>query len=173
MTKNESLFATFVRVATELSVESFNSIKMSGATAGNPYQAVDSLARLLVQIFKNGLSESSFDERIQMELANSALSVVALVLIHMQELNPNDFDQKPFLRLFSSVLNDLKPLEIEHASLYRGLLSLIGEVFHSLRPAAVPSFSFSWIQLVSHRNFLSSFLLADGQKVFVILLLHF
>jgi hypothetical protein len=83
----------------------------------------------------------------------------------MQEVNPNDFDQKPFLRLFSSILNDLKVIELENASLYRKLLFLMSESFYTLQPLNVPAFSFSWIQLISHRNFLSSLLLVNGHEV--------
>jgi CCR4-NOT transcription complex subunit 1 len=41
----------------------------------------------------------------------------------------------------------------------------LSNTFHTLRPSFVPSFSFSWVQLISHRNFLASVLLADGVKV--------
>ena len=155
----------FVRIATELSVESFNSIKMSGATAGNPYQAVDSLARLLIILVSNRNAAGEANEDTQLEIARSAFSVIVLVLIHMQEVNPNDFDQKTFLRLFSSILNDLKPIQLENSVLYRKLLFLMSEMFYSLRPLIVPAFSFSWIQLISHRNFLSCILLVDDHEV--------
>ena len=170
MTKRETLFSRFIRIATELSIESFNSVKMSLATAGNPYQAVDSFSRLTVQVIRHGNSQPGYDEIVQSDIFNSIMSVVVLVLVHMQEVNPNDFDQKPFLRLFSSILNDLKPLEVESVAVYRKSLSSMSEMFHALRPSVVPSFAFSWIQLVSHRNFLSSLLLVEGQKVILFIL---
>ena len=141
---------------------------MSGATAGNPYQAVDSLARLVILLIRNRTNDGDSDDNFQLETARSAFSIIVLVLIHMQEVNPNDFDQKPFLRLFSSILNDLKVIELENASLYRKLLFLMSESFYTLQPLNVPAFSFSWIQLISHRNFLSSLLLVDGHEVLFI-----
>ena len=96
-------------------MDSFNSIK--GASAGNPYQAIDAFTRLCILLIK-----LSKDKGGQVNFAVKTFSVVVLVLIHSQELNPNDFDQKPFLRIFSSILNDLSIIEISTPDIYHSIL---------------------------------------------------
>ncbi|KAJ3305272.1 hypothetical protein HDV03_001870 [Kappamyces sp. JEL0829] len=161
---DESFAPLFFRTSVELSVESFTSIKLSGTTSGNPYQAIDAFSRLAVLLIVNNKDQSHGDTLPEVNFAVKILSVIVLVLVHSQEQNPNDFDQKPFLRIFSSILNDLKPYEMENPYLYQQLLCSISNTLHTLRPTNVPTFSFSWVQLICHRNYLSCVLLADGQK---------
>jgi CCR4-NOT transcription complex subunit 1 len=112
----------FFRACTELSVDSFNSIK--GASAGNPYQAIDAFTRLCVLLIK-----LSKEKEGQVNFAVKIFSVIVLVLIHSQEINPNDFDQKPFLRIFSSILNDLSIIEMSSQNVYQNILVSIWFAF--------------------------------------------
>lgn len=91
---------------------------MSGPNTGNPYQAIDSFARLIAQLIRKHPGSERGSLSAGADFAIKIFSVIVLVLVHSQELNPNDFDQKPFLRIFSSVLNDLKPLEMENPTVY-------------------------------------------------------
>lgn len=127
---NDDLVPQFFRIATELSVDSFNSIKMSGVNSGNPYQAIDSFSRLIAQLIrKYPAPESGSILPGANELAVKIFSVIVLVLVQSQDVNPNDFDQKPFLRIFSSVLNDLKPMELENPLAYQQIICSLGYVF--------------------------------------------
>ena len=43
---------------------------------------------------------------------------------------------------------------------------ILSNTFHTLQPSFLPGFTFSWLQLVSHRHFMSKLLLAENQKVY-------
>merc|ERR1712194_995286 len=45
-----------------------------------------------------------------------------------------------------------------------GIVSVFGSAFHVVQPLVVPGFSFAWLELISHRMFLSNLLLTKEQK---------
>jgi CCR4-NOT transcription complex subunit 1 len=122
---DESFAPLFFRTSIELSVESFTSIKLSGATSGNPYQAIDAFSRLAVLLIMNNKDPQHGELLPEVNFAVKIFSVIVLVLIHSQEQNANDFDQKPLLRILSSILNDLKPFETEKPTVYQQILCSI------------------------------------------------
>jgi hypothetical protein len=44
-------------------------------------------------------------------------------------------------------------------------VNIYSNTFHTLQPSFLPGFTFSWLQLISHRFFMPKLLVADGQKV--------
>lgn len=59
---------------------------------------------------------------------------------------------------------DINKPDPELESIRLGILSVFAATFHVSQPLVVPSFSFSWFELVSHRHFLPNLLLIDGQQ---------
>lgn len=91
------------------------------------------------------------------------LSIVVLVLANMHEEQGAVFQQKPFFRFFSSLVNDLHSMEVHLGSAYFHLLVAISDTFSSLQPMYFPGFAFSWLSLISHRHFMPK-LLAENRE---------
>ncbi|KAI9341268.1 CCR4-Not complex component, Not1-domain-containing protein [Zopfochytrium polystomum] len=158
--QGEDVASLFFRICTELSVEHYIKEKaVANSTEETWFQAVDAFARLIVLLIRYYV-----DQPISMHLTTKILSIIVLVLVHSHEQRREDFNQRPFFRLFSSLLNDLSSHEDRLQPLYFQILSAISNTFHTLQPTFLPGFTFSWLQLISHRFFMPKLLLAEGQK---------
>ncbi|KAI9365956.1 CCR4-Not complex component, Not1-domain-containing protein [Zopfochytrium polystomum] len=133
--QGEDAASLFFRICTELSVETYIKAKANpGAPPESCFQAVDAFARLIVL-----LVHYYVEQPIAMHLTTKILSIVVLVLVHSHEQKRDQFNQRPFFRLFSSLLNDLNVREESLQPLYFQILSAI-------------------------RFFMPKLLLAEGQK---------
>ncbi|KAJ3092021.1 hypothetical protein HK102_011503 [Quaeritorhiza haematococci] len=164
--QGEDISSLFFRVCTELSVESYIKHKATpGAPQAMSFQAADAFARLIVLLVKNYNDPAAANINIaKINLYTKILSIIVLVLVHSHEQRRQHFNQRPFFRLFSSLLNDLHTFEQHLQPIYFQTLSAISNTFHTLQPSFLPGFTFSWLQLVSHRYFMPKLLLAENQK---------
>jgi CCR4-NOT transcription complex subunit 1 len=118
----------FFRVCIETGVANY--IKCAGSNdLTHAYQGIDALARMIIYMIKHHAVEGVDDEVAKVHYFTKVLGIIAVVLSHMHEERGLSFPQKPFFRLFSSLVNDLHSLENSGiASSYLGLLKAIGYV---------------------------------------------
>ena len=110
----------FLRVAIEATIEAYLQSSSLGASSAAAYQTVDALARLFVLIIIHQPDEPNSEPCSgRNKLFNLIFSVIPLVIAHNHEQNRTSFNQKPFFRLFSSLLcgfsanrEALEPVEI-------------------------------------------------------------
>ena len=117
--------AVFLRTCLDLSVKYAIALKESNTSTGNPYVAVDTLARMwvfLIRDFKEGEAKSIVSAQ---EFWDSLISIVVLAIVHSHESLGTKFSQKPFLRLISSLLNELKDMQLELGDLYHYCIAAI------------------------------------------------
>ncbi|GAA5806524.1 hypothetical protein HPULCUR_012060 [Helicostylum pulchrum] len=146
----------FYRVCIEASVDHVNKFKSSpGPSPAIAYQPIDAFSSLLVTLMQ-------VPDTDQVVLFNKVLSVIVLVMAHHHELGGPRFDQRPFLRLFSSILADLRLSERNLR--YTSLLIALGNTFYTLQPIQFTGFAFSWLQLISHRFFMPQLLLPEDEE---------
>jgi CCR4-NOT transcription complex subunit 1 len=87
------------------------------------------------------------------------LSLAVLVLNHHHVVRGDAFNQKVFLRLFSTLLCEINAFDNGLTDVeQREILFVFAEVFLKLRPSYFPGFIFGWLPLVSHRNFMPQLL---------------
>lgn len=129
--------ADLIRLSTQMAVSAFMQKQ-------SDFSCCDALAELMVYT----------DLRV-------CLSIVTLVLVAEHEKGANCFNQRPFFRIFSTLLAqpDISPLAL-------------AETLIVVQPVVCPGFTFAWISLVSHRMFLPKILQSnEGSAKFVSLLL--
>ncbi|KAJ3184471.1 hypothetical protein HDU85_001776 [Gaertneriomyces sp. JEL0708] len=161
--KTESVAPLFYRVCTELSVEAYE--KASATPGAQPFRAVDAWARLIIMLVRYHVDPTGADNNhARLNLTAKILSIVVLVLVHAHEAKGAQFNQRPFFRLFSTLLNDLNTFQRDLQPIHMGILSAVSNTFHTLQPSFLPGFTFSWLQLISHRYFMPKLLLAENQK---------
>ncbi|KAJ3332113.1 hypothetical protein HDU76_001257 [Blyttiomyces sp. JEL0837] len=164
--QGEDISSLFFRTCTELSVDRYIKAKNDPHLGPSAcFEAVDSFARLivlLIRYYSEPSGTNSINARIN--LTTKVLSIIVLVLVHSHEQLREGFNQRPYFRLFSSLLNDLNVYEEHLQPLYFQILSSISNTFHTLQPSFLPGFTFAWLQLMSHRFFMPKLLLADGPK---------
>ncbi|KAI8332994.1 CCR4-Not complex component, Not1-domain-containing protein [Blakeslea trispora] len=147
----------FFRVAIEVSIEHALKLKMLPAqSAPNVvYQPIDALSKLIVTLVQIEGQPTHLKR---------ALSVTVLHIAQHHEMRGSLFDQRPFLRLLTSILNDLHLMEQQLQKQYISLLSCFSDTLYTLQPSYFPGFVFAWLQLVSHRFFMPQLLMAENQK---------
>ncbi|CAA7270173.1 unnamed protein product [Cyclocybe aegerita] len=162
--KMEDVSSFFFRVCAESSVNSY--IKCT-ATGDDDYafQALDAMSRLIVYIIKyHGDASGVNNDQAKVHYFTKILSIFVLVLANLHEEQGPGFQQKPFFRFFSSLINDLHSIESHLGPVYFQLLIAISDTFSSLQPTYFPGFAFSWMCLISHRLFMPKLLLSENRE---------
>lgn len=126
--KGEEVTFLFFRVCAEVSVEGFNKLKEADAVAA--LIPMDALSKIFILLLKNyGDPKGAEVDESKIRYLNKILSIVVLVLVQSHEEFGHQFDQRPFFRFFSSILNDLHSIEPSIHSAYIGCLRAFRYVF--------------------------------------------
>lgn len=158
--KGEEISSLFFRVCTEVSVDHYLKQQAVGGTlASGIYSPVDTFAKMIVYMVKYHADPLGVnDEQAKVHYLTKILSIIVLVLAQShEELGPR-FQQRPFFRLFSSLLHDLHAAEGALHGAYGAALLAVGNSLNTLQPLFFPGFAFAWVSLVSHRLFLPQLL---------------
>ncbi|KAG0199082.1 hypothetical protein BGX28_007595 [Mortierella sp. GBA30] len=161
--KGEEISSLFFRVCTEMSVESYTKYKVTNTAAA--YQGVDAFVKLIVTLVKHysdpqGVNHSG----AKVTYLTTLLSIIVLVLAQSHEQRRGEFNQKPFLRLFSGLLTEMMTSYESSPAMYFQILTAFSNTFQTLQPLVFPGFTYGWLSLISHRAFMPKFLLAENGK---------
>ncbi|KAI8346449.1 CCR4-Not complex component, Not1-domain-containing protein [Mortierella sp. GBAus27b] len=161
--KGEEISSLFFRVCTEMSVESY--IKYKATNTAAAYQGVDAFVKLIVTLVKHysdpqGVNHSG----AKVTYLTTLLSIIVLVLAQAHEQRRGQFNQKPFLRLFSGLLTEMMTSYESSPGMYFQILTAFSNTFHTLQPLVFPGFTYGWLSLISHRAFMPKLLLAENGK---------
>lgn len=163
--KVEDMSSLFFRVCAEASVNSYVKCVASNDFA-YAFQALDAMSRLIVYIIKyHGDASGVNNDQAKVHYLTKILSIFVLVLANLHEEQGAAFQQKPFFRFFSSLVNDLHSIENHLGPVYFHLLVAISDTYSSLQPIYFPGFAFSWMCLVSHRLFMPKLLMSENREV--------
>lgn len=162
--KMDETSSFFFRVCAEASVSSY--LKAAAQQDFSyAYQSLDAMSRLIVYMIKYHGDASGMDNtQAKVHYLTKILSIFVLVLAATHEEQGSAFQQKPFLRFFSSLINDLATVEDSLGTAYFHALLAIGDTFSSLQPTYFPGFAFSWMSLISHRLFMPKLLMSANRE---------
>ncbi|CAI5975139.1 unnamed protein product [Closterium sp. NIES-65] len=130
---------------------------------GLNFTAVDMFSRLVVLLIKYYVDLGGNANLSKVNLLNKVLSGVVRV-IHRQADERRLTNPRPFFRLLANLLIDLNAPDPNFDAATHQVLTTLAATFHALQPLRVPSFSFAWLELISHRSFMPKLLLFPGQK---------
>ncbi|PWN28002.1 Not1-domain-containing protein [Jaminaea rosea] len=162
--KGEEISSMFIRVCTEVGVDSYIKQKAAGGSlATGIFSPVDAFSKMVVLMIKYHSDPAGVNhDQAKVHYLTKILSIVVLVLAQShEELGPH-FQQKPFFRFFSTLLHDLHVAESSLQTTYQQSLLAISNTLNTLQPSFFPGFTFSWMSLISHRLFMPK-LLANRQ----------
>ena len=170
--KSEEHTERFVRLSCLIVVDA---VLKSGTAGENGksqlnYAVADVYCKLLVLIFKHLNSGGTPDQvKIQrLAMLNKILGCAVRTMMYDVEKTKvgrgEQWDQRPWYRIFMNLVIDINKPDPELEPIRLGILSVFAAMFHVSQPLAVPSFSFSWFELVSHRHFLPNLMLFENQK---------
>ncbi|XP_077235419.1 transcription regulator [Tasmannia lanceolata] len=169
--KGDDTTDRFFRILTELSIahclasEAINPVSLSLQSPQHgqhlSFIAVDMYAKLLVLVIKFCAADQGVNKVF---LLPKILSVTVRVIQKDAEEKKSSFNPRPYFRLFINWLLDLgSPDPVLDGANFQVLTSF-ASAFHALQPLKVPSWSFAWLELVSHRSFMPKLLMSNTQK---------
>ncbi|CAI0393707.1 unnamed protein product [Linum tenue] len=164
--KGDDLTDRFFRILMELSVdhclssEVVNSGGMQGPQQGQnmSFLAIDIFAKLVFAILK---AEQGSSKHF---LLSKMLAVTVRYIQKDSEEKKPSFNPRPYFRLFINLLLDLVTLEPVNDGGNFQMLTSFAQAFHLLQPLKIPTFSYAWLELVSHRSFMPKLLTGNAQK---------
>ncbi|KAK4519925.1 uncharacterized protein ATC70_010169 [Mucor velutinosus] len=178
--KMEDVSSLFYRVCLETSIEHAIKYKqLPGQSAGLAYQPIDAFSKLVISLLKlqqqqqqppstpigtPATAATEAQDASRVSLFDKVLSIIVLVAAQHHEQRRQQFNQRPFLRLFTSLFSDLHAAEQQLQAIYIPILTAMSNTLHTLQPSQFPGFTFAWLQLISHRLFMPKLLLAENQK---------
>jgi CCR4-NOT transcription complex subunit 1 len=120
--KAEDVSSFFFRVCAEASVTHCSNALVNGDYE-NSFLAIDALSRLIVYIIKyHGDATGTNNDQAKTHYFSKIMSIIVLVVANFHEDMGSEFQQKPFFRFFSTLLNDLHSMEEYLGNAYLQLL---------------------------------------------------
>jgi len=168
---NEEQSERFFRVSTEILVSAVLNENKSQKTLN--YNVIDGYGKLVVALMKHlntaGTPEEVASQRIS--LLNQILGVTMRTMMAHYERSRREngngstkWDQRPWFRLLLNLVMDLNAPSPVFDPISNGILGVFAGAFHVVQPLVMPGFAFAWLELVSHRMFLSNLLSQKNQK---------
>jgi CCR4-NOT transcription complex subunit 1 len=128
------------------------------------YVLADALAKLIARLVVHQGERDGEVKGSKPAYLKSILSLIVLVLNHHHVMRGEQFRQKPFFRIFSTMLSEFTELApLLQESDREAILLTFAEVLQTLQPQHFPGFTFAWIALITHRDFMPYLLRLPSQ----------
>jgi CCR4-NOT transcription complex subunit 1 len=164
--KNDDLIQRFFRISMEMCVElcyrTLNDPVNTGMSRPKCYHTMDAFVKLVVVLVRYSGEPSNTLAKVN--LLNKVLITVTQVLLQDHEKRQVEFHQLPYHRFFIMILNDLCSPDPVFDAISFHVLQCFCSAYHMVRPSKAPGFAYAWLELVSHRVFVSKLLLQTPQQ---------
>lgn len=121
--------------------------------------SIDAYSKLIGYLIRIGE-----DYKSKITMISHVLSVVVLVLAHQHETLGTQFNQKPFLKLLSSLFIEMNQSTSQDKETNCSFITIYSDTLYTLEPLHFSGFAFSWLQLFSHRLYLPLLLAQENQQ---------
>ena len=156
----------FLRLCIDSAVDVFEQEEMNLTTDPNDaYFTVDVLARLVVLLVTNKGETNGAVKGSKPSYMRSILSLIILVLNNHHVVRGDQFNQRMFFRLFSSILYDWSEFGRSGDFRDKEMILVFADTLLLLEPRYFPAFTYGWLSLVSHRVFMPAILKVSDEEV--------
>jgi len=158
--KTDDLITRFFRLCTEMCVDlCYRALGEAGQSQtmirAKCFHTLDAFVRLIALLVKHSGDTNTVTK---INLLNKVLGIMAGVLLQDHEVRYAEFQQLPYHRIFIMLFIELNAPEPMLEAINFEVLTAFCHVFHILRPAKAPGFSYAWLELISHRVFIGRLL---------------
>ncbi|KAI0142710.1 Not1-domain-containing protein [Xylariaceae sp. FL1272] len=153
--KSTEALLVFFRKAVEISIHHNESVVQAGGHHIDAYGAVDALVGFVTVFAQDTFVQGEPAETGLLAIFKSVISVTRLMLCMHHMSRGVQFNQRVFFRLLSMLMHSADALfvdELQHCR--KDFLLFLADVFVEINPERIPGFTFEWVALVSHRQFL-------------------
>lgn len=163
--KTDDLITRFFRQATQFCID----LVYMTNNDPNPvthrqmiFKWMDSYVRLICLLVRH--SGEATNPTTKINLLNKVLGIVVGVLLQDQEARGTNFQQVGYQRFFTMLFIELNSSDPVIESVMLSVVTAFSHAYHFLNPAHAPGFAYAWLELISHRVFLSRILAQTPQQ---------
>mmetsp|Transcript_26187 Transcript_26187/g.86121 ORF Transcript_26187/g.86121 Transcript_26187/m.86121 type:complete len:2355 (-) Transcript_26187:1156-8220(-) len=157
--KGDEVTDRFFRICIEICIDRCTAALSDPSIPPNvSYSQPDALAKLVLVLVRCYDDWSRSTTLSKNGMVNKFLAAYVRVLHNAQAERKYQLNQKPFHRLFLRLL-----LELTEA-IGDSIVFALADVLHAVQPRLVPSFSFSWLELASHKSMMPKLLQSSNKK---------
>ncbi|XP_052626863.1 uncharacterized protein LOC111896007 [Lactuca sativa] len=152
----------FFRRLMELGVSHYLSSQGANEEASlSSFLVIDIYADLVFSILRSLPVDQGSSK---LSLFSKVLAVIVRFVKKDAEEKKESFISTPYFRLFINFFNHLHTLNSSVNDENFQMYAALSNSFHALQPLKVPAFSFPWVELISHKDFMPKLFAANGQK---------
>ncbi|CAJ2504803.1 Uu.00g121970.m01.CDS01 [Anthostomella pinea] len=163
--KGKDDFLVFLRRAIDVSILHYDQIILQGGSSSECLVPVDSIIKLVTIFAQESAAEFDDPKAGLLPILEAVMALFAVLLNHHHVTRGEHFNQPIFFRLFSMLMHSADRMFVEGLESCReDYLMRLAEILLPLGPERYPGFSFSWLNLISHRQFLPSLLMLESKR---------
>ena len=162
----------FLHTAINRAIEMYEQEGLQPRNPGTePSFSIDCLARFIVLVIMNRRDDHGSGDTDSPSQMESVLSLITLIMNDQHKRRGSDnFNQRAFFRLFSSILYDWDDYCGRDTDIYYEMLLALANNFLVMQPQVLPGFTYGWLTLVSHRLLMPNLLKLNTEEVSHLLL---
>lgn len=136
-----------------------------GVSRTEAFACVDTLAKM-IEIYAKELGPEVDDPKDgPIHVFQASLALLSVVLNHHHTVRGERFNGRVFFRLFAMLMHAIDNTFVDNLAPYRRTILLdLSETLFRLSPERFPGFSYAWVYLIGHRQFLPNVLSLDGRS---------
>lgn len=154
----------FFRVCIDSCIDRFEQSGQPDLNISGAYLFTDCLGQLIARLVRDQGLRNGEVKGNKAAYLKSMLSVVAFVLNHHHVMRGERFNQRVFFRLFSVVMGEVVAFTGDLPDSDKTQITLVfAEIMRMLQPAHFPGFTYGWVCLLAHRDFMPRLLRLPDQ----------
>lgn len=149
---NDGDAMAFFRTCIDESVSAFNEhASRPNANIAEAFMHTDAFAKLIIMLVKYNSEQNGAVKIDKTKKLAAYLYFIALMLNWHHNNQGDNFAQRAFFRLFSSLICEYEANGLSHTPEHNSMMLAFADVLLALQPAYYPRFAFAWLTLISHR----------------------
>ncbi|KAJ8120280.1 hypothetical protein ONZ43_g2970 [Nemania bipapillata] len=162
---NQDDFLLLVERGIENSVNHYEQIMHAGgASKTEAFACVDALVKMIEIFTRDNITDLEDPKDGPVFVFRTVLSLAAVVLNHHHITRGDQFNVRVFFRLFAMLMHAIDNIFVDELQPFRKdvLLELAATLLR-LSPERFPGFTYAWVYLIGHRQFLPHLLALEGR----------
>jgi CCR4-NOT transcription complex subunit 1 len=156
---NDGDAMAFFRTCIDESVLAFNAHgSRPNANIAEAFTHIDAFAKLIIMLVKYNSEQNGAVKTDKTKKLAAYLYFIALMINWHHNTQGDNFAQRAFFRLFSSLICEYEANGLSRTPDHNSMMLAFADVLLALQPAYYPRLAFAWLTLISHRMIMGGLL---------------
>ncbi|TRX90854.1 hypothetical protein FHL15_008258 [Xylaria flabelliformis] len=143
-------------------------VHAGGVSKTEAFACVDALVKMIEIFAQDSTADFEDPKDGPVTVMRAVLALIPVILNHHHITRGERFNARVFFRLFAMLMHAIDNIFVDNLQPYRkDVLLDLAETLLRLNPDRFPGFSYSWVYLIGHRQFLPNLLSLEGRAGWV------